>query len=61
MVMLDSTVVNVTVSAAGVEVERQHPAGTRGGIIDGDRGRLVWRIRGQPPGMPRGISAAAVA
>jgi hypothetical protein len=60
MAVLDASIVNVTASAGGIEVERQHPAGARGGIVDRHRGRLVRRISGQSAGVPGRIGAAAV-
>ena len=47
--------------AARVEVERQHPPGTRAGVVDRHRGRLVRRLGGQRPGVPGRVGAAAVA
>ena len=61
MAVADSTTINCTADPAGVKVERQHPAGSRAGVVDGYRARLAWRVGGQGPGVPRGVSAAAVA
>ena len=49
-------------AAAGrIQVKGQHLPGTRGGIVDRHRARLAWRFGGQRAGVPRGVSAAAVA
>ena len=61
MVVLDSTIVNVAACAARVEVEGQHPPRGRGRLVDRHRARLVRRLGGQRPGVPRRVGAAAVA
>jgi hypothetical protein len=37
MVVLDGSILNIAACAGGIKVERQHPAGTRGGVINGHR------------------------
>jgi hypothetical protein len=60
-IVIDGSIVNITADGGGVEVECQHPAGTRGRIEDRRRARLARRLGGQRPGVPRGVGAAAVA
>jgi hypothetical protein len=43
-ILIDSTIVNVTAHAGQVEVERQHPPGSRAGIEYRHRARLGRRI-----------------
>jgi hypothetical protein len=59
-IVLSMTIVNVADGAGRVQVERQHPPGTRAGVVDRHGARLTWRAGRQRPGMPRGISTAAV-
>ena len=60
MVVLSGTIMSIAGGAGEVEVEGQHPAGARGGVVDGNGARLARRVGGQGPGMPGGESAAAV-
>ena len=61
MILPDSTIMNVPADRAGVKVERQHPACSRAGIVDRDRARLARRVIREWPGVPRRVSASAVA
>jgi hypothetical protein len=49
------------IATARVKVKRQHPPGSRAGIIDRDRARLPRRLGGQRPGMTGRVSTAAIA
>jgi hypothetical protein len=60
MVVVDSTIVNVAANTTQVKVERQHPPGTRGGIENRRRARLVRRIVGQSACVPGRVGASAV-
>ena len=59
-VVFDSSTMNITAPTAGIKVERQHAAGTRGGIVNRHRGRLGWRVGGEWPGVAGRVGAAAV-
>ena len=49
-------------AAAGrIQVKGQHPPGSCGRVVDRHRARLAGRVGGQRPGVPGGVSAAAVA
>jgi hypothetical protein len=60
IMLLDSSIMNITASAGGIKVESQYAAGARGRIEDRHRARLVRRLSGQRPGAPDRVSAAAV-
>ena len=58
--ILDSSTMNITVCAARVEVERQHPARSRGGIVDRHCARLARGVGWERPGMAGRVGPAAV-
>ncbi|HKR67365.1 MAG TPA: hypothetical protein VJT16_00800, partial [Streptosporangiaceae bacterium] len=60
-IVLSMTIVNVAAGAGRVQVERQHPPGTPPRVVHRHGARLTGRPGRQGPGMPRGISTAAVA
>ena len=60
MMVLDSSIMNVTACAGRVKVKRQHPPGARARVIHRHRARLARRLGGQRPGMPGRVGAAAV-
>ncbi len=60
MLLLDSSIVNVTAGAGGIKVNDQNPPGARCRIEDRHRRGLVRRVGGKRPGVPGGITAAAV-
>jgi hypothetical protein len=57
---LDSSVVNIAASADGMEVKREHAAGTRAGIKHRHCARLARRRCSQRSRMPGRVGAAAV-
>lgn len=60
-IVLSMTIVNVAAGTDRVQVERQHPPGTRARVVDRHGARLARRAGRQGPGVPRGIGTAAVA
>jgi hypothetical protein len=60
-IVLSATIINAAVGAGHVQVERQHPPGTPAGVVHRHGARLTRRASRQRPGVPRGISATAVA
>jgi hypothetical protein len=56
----DSSIMNIAGSAARIQVDRQHPPGSRSRVIDRHRGRLVRRGDGQQPGVTGRVGTAAV-
>ena len=60
MAVLDSSIVNITASAAGIEVERQHAPGARTGIKHRHRARLARRVCRKRPRVPGRVGAAAI-
>ena len=51
---------NTVADTSGIKVKRQHPPGSRAGIVDRRRGRLVRRVGGQLAGVPGRVCAAAI-
>ena len=60
-IVIDGSIVDVRATRTRIQVDRQHSPGGRARVIHRHRGRLVRRIGGQGAGMPRGVSAPAVA
>jgi hypothetical protein len=60
-IVIDSIIMNVTARTARVQVKRQHPPGARARVEHRHRAWLARRLGGQRAGVPRGVSAAAVA
>ena len=60
MIVLDSTIVNVTAAAGRVKVECQHPPGSGARVVHRHRARLARSVGGQRAGMAGRVSPAAV-
>ena len=60
MVVLDSTIVNITAAAARVKVKSQHPPGSSARVIHRHGARLPRSVGGERAGMAGRVSPAAV-
>ena len=60
MVVLDSSIMNVTAAAGRVKVKRQHPPSAGARVVHRHRARLPWSVGGERAGMAGRVSPAAV-